>query len=158
MLLACIEDARGDIINARVEALVNPVNCVGVMGRGLALQFKKAFPGNFAPYKAACERGELAPGRVLTWDRGVPEPRYIVNFPTKIHWRDLSRIEYIEAGLEALIAEVKRLGIRSIAIPPLGCGLGGVPWAEVRTCIESTFSGLPRVQVILYPPEADPGR
>jgi O-acetyl-ADP-ribose deacetylase (regulator of RNase III) len=152
-----IELTRGDILRAEAEALVNTVNCVGVMGRGIALQCKRAFPANFAAYAAACKRGEVQPGRMLVvTTRQLTRPRFIVNFPTKRHWKGKSRIEDIDAGLEALIAEVARLGITSIAIPPLGCGLGGLDWAEVRPRIERAFAALPEVRVLIYEPSGAP--
>ncbi|MDX1933626.1 MAG: macro domain-containing protein [Capsulimonadales bacterium] len=152
-----IHMAQGDILQADAEALVNTVNCVGVMGRGVALQFRKAYPENFKLYKSVCDKQELTPGQVLTYSRDTLEhPRYIINFPTKRHWKGHSRIEYIETGLEALIAEVQRLNIRSIAIPPLGCGLGGLDWNDVRPRIEAAFRQLLDVKVLLYEPAGAP--
>lgn len=152
-----IETTQGDILKAEAEALVNTVNCVGVMGRGIALQFRRAFPENYRQYKAACDRGEVKPGRMLVHDLGRFEgPRYIINFPTKRHWKGNSRIEDIKAGLDALVDEVRRLGIRSIAVPPLGCGLGGLDWRQVYPMIVSTFSGLPDLRVIVYTPSGLP--
>jgi O-acetyl-ADP-ribose deacetylase (regulator of RNase III) len=120
-----IELTRGDILRADAEALVNTVNCVGVMGRGIALQFRKAFPENFEAYKALCQQGELEPGKVMVHDLGrLSNPRFVINFPTKRHWKGKSRIGDIESGLAALVREVRARGISSIAIPPLGCGLG----------------------------------
>jgi O-acetyl-ADP-ribose deacetylase (regulator of RNase III) len=137
-----------------VGALVNPVNCVGHMGKGLALQFKKAFPANFKAYEAACRHGQVTPGRMLVHDSGMlTQPRYIINFPTKRHWRDKSRIEDIGTGLIALIDAVNELGIRSIAVPPLGCGLGGLDWNDVQPRIEAAFSTLSDVEVHLYVPD-----
>jgi O-acetyl-ADP-ribose deacetylase (regulator of RNase III) len=148
-----IELTRGDMLRADAEALVNAVNCVGVMGRGIALQFKHAFPANFTAYAAACKRGEVQPGRMLVIETGqLTNPRLIVNFPTKRHWKDKSRVEDIDAGLEALIADVQRLRITSIAVPPLGCGLGGLDWADVRPRIERAFAALPDVHVLVYEP------
>jgi O-acetyl-ADP-ribose deacetylase (regulator of RNase III) len=121
-----IEFKTGDILQTDAEALVNTVNCVGIMGRGIALQFKQAFPDNFKAYEAACARKEAQPGRMLVFETGfLANPKYIVNFPTKRHWRGKSRIEDIEAGLKALVDEIRKRGIRSIAVPPLGSGLGG---------------------------------
>src|SRR3972149_3687562 len=128
-----IEYKTGDILAEDAEALVNTVNCVGFMGRGVALRFKKAFPANFNAYEAACRRGEVEPGRMFVFEtKQLTNPRYIINFPTKRHWRGKSRLVDIEAGLDGLVLEIKRLGIRSIAIPPLGSGLGGLDWAQVR--------------------------
>lgn len=148
-----IEPARNNLLTCDTEALVNAVNCVGIMGKGIALQFKQAFPDNFKAYEAACAAGTVAPGRMMIHDNGrLVHPRWIVNFPTKRHWRDTSRLEDIASGLSALIADVKRLGIRSIALPALGCGLGGLDWAVVRPLIEEAFSALPDVRVLLFEP------
>ena len=112
---------HGNLLEADVEALVNTVNCVGVMGRGVALQFKKAFPENFAAYAAACKRKEVQPGKMFVFETGhVTPPRYLINFPTKRHWRGPSRISDIQAGLEALVHEIQTRRIRSVALPPLG--------------------------------------
>lgn len=131
----------GDICEEKVEALVNTVNCVGVMGHGIALRFKEVFPKNFDDYAEACRHGKVRPDRMFVtqteanrfplFDHGRG-PKYIINFPTKRHWRGNSRTEDIKAGLEALTEEIRERKIRSIAIPPLGCGLGGLPWGEVR--------------------------
>jgi O-acetyl-ADP-ribose deacetylase (regulator of RNase III) len=147
----------GDILAAEAEALVNPVNCAGVMGRGLALQFRAAFPENFAADRAACRRGEVRVGEMFVYPLPPAErPRFIINFPTKEHWRAPSRMEYIDAGLAALLDEVRRRGIRSVAVPPLGCGLGGLDWAEVRPRIERAFVSMPEVRVLLYEPAGTP--
>ena len=107
------------------------------MGKGIALQFKQAFPENFRAYDRACEAGEVRPGRMFVFEtHSMIGPKYIINFPTKRHWRGNSRIEDIEAGLEALIADGEAAGIQSIAVPPLGCGLGGLDWDDVRPRIE----------------------
>lgn len=148
---------EGDILEAKTDALVNTVNCVGVMGRGIALQFKKAFPDNFRAYAAACQRNEVQPGRMFVQPTGQLErPRYIINFPTKVHWRGKSRLEYIESGLEALVAEIEKLGIRSIAIPPLGSGLGGLEWNEVRPLIDRVLAEAPEVEAEVYEPVGAP--
>lgn len=152
-----IELARGDILKDESEAIVNTVNCVGVMGRGIALQFKNAWPENFKAYEVACKREEVQPGRMFVFDTGrLTLPRFIVNFPTKRHWRGKSRIEDIETGLSALLAVIKERGIRSIAIPPLGSGLGGLEWSEVRPRIESALAALPDVRVRIYEPKGAP--
>lgn len=146
-----------DILAEDAEALVNTVNCVGFMGRGIALEFKRAWPENFTAYAAACRRHEVQPGRMFVFEnRALAGPRYIINFPTKRHWRGKSRIEDIEAGLSALVAEVKRRSIRSIAIPPLGAGLGGLDWADVRPRIELAMRDLPDVKVIVFEPHGAP--
>ena len=152
-----LELTRGDILKANTEALVNTVNCVGVMGRGIALQFRKAFPENFKAYKTACDKKQLHPGKMFIYDLNRFEnPRYIVNFPTKRHWKGKSKIEDIESGLKALVQEVSSRNIRSIAIPPLGCGLGGLDWTKVMHLIERAFHKLPRVHVLLYEPAGAP--
>ena len=106
-----IRYAHGDIMTAPADALVNTVNCVGIMGRGIALQFKNAFPANFKYYAAACSRGDVRPGSVLTFETGQLSPKWIINFPTKRHWRGKSRLEDIDSGLVALRAEIQRLGV-----------------------------------------------
>ena len=152
-----IELIQGDILHADVEALVNTVNCVGVMGRGIALQFKKVFPENFKRYKAICDKKELQPGKMFIYDLNqLHNPRYVVNFPTKRHWKGKSRMKDIEAGLQALVEEVRKRNIHSIAIPPLGCGLGGLCWENVRTRIEEAFQDMDDVQVLLYDPKGAP--
>ncbi len=152
-----IEFQKGDILKADAEALVNTVNCVGVMGRGIALQFKKDFPENFADYEAACRRDEVRAGRMFVVHLSRFEnPRYIINFPTKRHWKGKSQIEDIEAGLDALVTTVQDLDLKSIAVPPLGCGLGGLDWCQVRRLIEETLGGLTDVQVLVYEPAGAP--
>lgn len=153
-----IELTKGDILRADVEALVNTVNCVGVMGRGIALQFKKAFSDHyFKEYKTACDNKELQPGRMLVHDlHRLHNPKYIIDFPTKRHWKGKSRMEDIEAGLETLVQELRDRKISSIAIPPLGCGLGGLRWDDVRSRIESAFKELEGVRVLLYEPQGSP--
>lgn len=152
-----MERGTGDILKADVQALVNTVNCVGVMGRGVALQFKNRFPANFKAYKAACDKGEVQPGRMLVYDLGaLNSPRWIVNFPTKRHWKGKSRLEDIEVGLVALKAEIASRGIASIALPPLGCGLGGLDWSEVRPKIETALGSMPGLRVVLFEPAGAP--
>jgi O-acetyl-ADP-ribose deacetylase (regulator of RNase III) len=154
---AMIEYRTGDILKADAEALVNTVNCVGIMGRGIALQFKSAFPENFKAYAAACRRGEVQPGRMFVFETGaLTRPKYIINFPTKRHWRGKSRIEDIEAGLVALVQEIRSRAIRSMAIPPLGSGLGGLNWADVRARIDEALHGVNDVDVIVFEPNGAP--
>lgn len=151
-----IRYTTGDILKAEAEALVNTVNCVGVMGRGVALQFKEAFPANYKAYAAACKREEVQPGRMFVFDTGeLTPPRFVINFPTKRHWRGKSRIEDIQSGLAALVGEIRKRGIRSIAIPPLGSGLGGLDWADVRPLIASAFSELPDVDALVFEPRSE---
>jgi O-acetyl-ADP-ribose deacetylase (regulator of RNase III) len=152
-----IEYKTGDILAEDVEALVNTVNCVGFMGRGIALQFKRAWPENFKAYAAACRRHEVRPGHMFVFETGrLTCPRYIINFPTKRHWRGKARMEDIEAGLSALVTEVRQRSIRSIAVPPLGAGLGGLDWAEVRVRIERAMRDLPDVRVVVFEPHEAP--
>lgn len=152
-----IEFKRGNILAEDAEALVNTVNCVGVMGRGIALQFKQAFPDNFKAYADACRRGEVQPGRMFVFETDqLTNPRYIINFPTKRHWRGKSRLSDIEAGLEALVHEIRHRSIRSIAIPPLGSGLGGLDWADVRSRIEATLESMGNVKAIVFEPNGAP--
>src|SRR5216684_1703761 len=113
-----IELRQGDILQADAEALVNTVNCVGIMGRGVALQFKIAYPDNFKAYEAVCAHGEVQPGRMFVFQTGqLTNPKYIINFPTKRHWRGKSRMEDIDAGLDALAKEIRSRNVQSIAIP-----------------------------------------
>lgn len=147
----------GDILTADAEALVNTVNCVGIMGRGIALQFKNAFPENFKAYERACRSEEVQPGKMFVFETGtMTNPKYIINFPTKRHWRGKSRIEDIESGLVALVEEIKRRSIKSIAIPPLGAGLGGLNWKDVRARIEAAMQSLNDVQIFVYEPIGAP--
>lgn len=152
-----IEVGVGDLLNAPVEALVNTVNCDGIMGRGIALQFKRAFPENFKLYEAACKRGEVVHGKMFVVATGqLDGPKCIVNFPTKRHWRQKSKIEDIKAGLDDLVLVVRELGLKSIAIPPLGCGLGGLEWRDVRPLILQAFAQLPEVQTFVFAPNGAP--
>lgn len=148
---------RGNLLEADAEALVNTVNCDGFMGKGIALQFKQAFPENFKAYEKACRAGEVRPGTMFIFPTGsLVNPRYIINFPTKRHWRGKSRLEDIDSGLQALIAEIRQLGIQEVAVPPLGCGFGGLDWPKVRPMIERAFEALPNVSVHLYEPAGAP--
>ncbi len=148
-----IEYTSGDILKADVEALVNTVNCVGIMGRGIALQFKNTFPSNFKAYKVACDRKEVQPGRMFVFEIGaMTNPKFIINFPTKRHWKGKSRMEDIETGLVALVGEINARKIKSIAIPPLGSGLGGLDWRLVRERIERALGEIADLKVIVYEP------
>jgi O-acetyl-ADP-ribose deacetylase (regulator of RNase III) len=148
-----VRSAEGDLLKDDSEAIVNPVNCVGVMGRGLALQFRKAFPQNYLAYKKACAREEVQPGQMFVFElQSLQIPRFIVNFPTKRHWRDKSLVEDIDSGLQALRSMLIEKKIQSIALPPLGCGLGGLDWIHVRPRIVSALGSLEAVQVTLYEP------
>lgn len=150
-----IHDIVGDIFTSQAEALVNTVNTQGIMGKGLALQFKQLFPENFVAYAKACKVDAVQLGAMFIFEtRTLQSPKYIINFPTKRHWKEKSKLADIIAGLEALTQEVKKRSIASIAIPPLGCGLGGLNWNDVRKEIVNAFKELPNVDVQLYPPLA----
>lgn len=152
-----VEIVKGNLLQADAEALVNTVNCVGFMGKGIALQFKQAYPDNFRVYRSACEKKEVVPGRMLVVPTGTcVGPRLVINFPTKRHYRHPSRLEDIHAGLAALVEEVRQRGIKSIAVPPLGCGNGGLDWEVVRPLIVQAFDELPGVRVLLYEPAGAP--
>lgn len=152
-----VEFKTGDILTEDAEALVNTVNCVGVMGRGVALQFKNAFPENFKAYAAACKRLEVQPGRMFVFETGrLTSPRYIINFPTKRHWRGKSRIEDIDEGLKALQVVIRERQICSVALPPLGSGLGGLNWKRVRPRIEAALGGLGELHVVVFEPHGAP--
>ena len=151
-----IEYKTGNILAEDAEALVNTVNCVGVMGRGIALQFKRAFPDNFKVYASRCKRNEIQPGRVYVYETGqLTGPRYIINFPTKRHWRAKSRIQDIESGLASLAEEIRSHEIRSVAIPPLGSGLGGLKWPDVRKHIQTVLQELDDVRVVVFEPHEE---
>jgi O-acetyl-ADP-ribose deacetylase (regulator of RNase III) len=144
---------RGDMFAAPVEALVNPVNTVGRWGKGLALEFHRRFPENSVAYERVCATGELDVGSVLSVDRGIArEPRWIINFPTKKHWRNPSTLEYIEVSLPALVSTLLEYQIRSVAVPALGCGLGGLDWAEVRPRIQEALEPLIHVEAWVFEP------
>ena len=149
----------GDLFAVEADALVNPVNCVGVMGKGIALQFKNAYPMNFEAYLTACKSGRIKPGHMHVFEtHATNNPQYIVNFPTKRHWRDSSRIGDIKAGLADLVRVIAEKRIQSIAMPALGCGLGGLNWREVRPLIESAFSTFTDVSIVVFePPTQDQG-
>jgi O-acetyl-ADP-ribose deacetylase (regulator of RNase III) len=146
-----MEFTRGNLLEAKVDALVNTVNTVGVMGKGVALMFKEAFPKNFKSYEAACKQKEVRVGHMFVTETGdLIGPKWIINFPTKQHWRGDSKMEWIDAGLEDLKRIIVEKGIRSIAIPPLGSGNGGLKWEEVRPKIEAALGSLSNVSVIVY--------
>ncbi|MDR2849240.1 MAG: macro domain-containing protein [Verrucomicrobiota bacterium] len=148
---------KGDLFDSDVEAYVNTVNCVGVMGRGVALQFKKRFPDNFKTYEKVCKQGKMIPGKMLVYEAsGTVNPKHIINFPTKRHWRGASRMEDIDAGLQDLLNVIQTKKITSIALPPLGCGLGGLDWNVVRARMESVLGQLSEVRVEIYEPIGAP--
>lgn len=151
-----IRFTEGNLLEADAEALVNTVNTVGVMGKGIALMFRESFPENFRAYKAACDAKEVTLGRMFVTRRedDFLGPKWIINFPTKAHWRFPSRIDWISEGLADLKRVITQNGIRSIALPPLGSGNGGLKWVDVRPVIEQTLAGLQDVEVIVYEPIA----
>jgi O-acetyl-ADP-ribose deacetylase (regulator of RNase III) len=152
-----LELTKGDIFQAEVEAVVNTVNTEGIMGKGIALQFRKAYPENYEAYRKACERGDVQPGRMFIFDRqSFTRPRYIINFPTKRHWKANSKIEDIESGLKALVEEVKLRGIHSVAVPPLGSGLGKLHWPDVLALMEDAFRSSEDVRWLVYEPSRAP--
>ena len=147
-----LERGSGDLLVAEVDALVNAVNCVGVMGKGIALAFKQRYPENYRVYRTACGRGEVVPGRMFVVELGSSMPKYVINFPTKRHWRSPARLADIEAGLKDLVRVIDEYGIGSIAVPALGAGNGGLLWPEVEPLIAAALGELPGVRVALYPP------
>ena len=152
-----IEFVKGDMLADDVEALVNTVNTKGVMGKGIALQFKQTFPANYEAYRRACARGEVKIGQMFVFRTGaLGNPKWIINFPTKVHWRTRSRLEYIQKGLPALITVVRTYGIKSLAIPPLGAGSGGLDWTEVRPIIEAAVREMPEIRVLVHDPFGAP--
>lgn len=155
--MAQVELRDGDIFAADCEAIVCPVNCRGVMGKGLALQFKQRYPDNYAAYRQACLSGQLRMGQVLVYQRlGADNPRYIINFPTKDHWKDMSTVAHIRVGLAALSAQLLKHGIRSVALPALGCGLGGLAWGMVcREIINHFATKHGELKVILFKPQSE---
>lgn len=152
-----ITKTSGNLLRADAEALVNTVNTQGVMGKGIALQFKKAYPAMYEDYRAAAKAGEVRLGHVQVWPTGqMTGPKYVINFPTKGHWKSRSKIADIEAGLIDLIAAIRKLGIESIAVPPLGCGNGGLDWRDVEPRIVRAFEQVPEVDVLLFTPDGAP--
>jgi O-acetyl-ADP-ribose deacetylase (regulator of RNase III) len=152
-----IAEVEGNLLEADVDAVVNTVNTVGVMGKGIALQFRRAYPSMFRAYVAAVKAGDVQIGRMHVWTNdALGGPRYIINFPTKSHWRARSRLADVELGLSDLVKVVEDLRITSIAVPPLGCGNGGLAWSQVEPLIVGAFTRLPAVDVRLYPPAGAP--
>ncbi|MGY3514179.1 type II toxin-antitoxin system antitoxin DNA ADP-ribosyl glycohydrolase DarG [Bradyrhizobium lupini] len=147
---------EGNLLKAEAEALVNTVNTVGVMGKGIALMFKEAFPKNFLAYSEACKKHEIEVGRIFATERKdlVGGPKWIINFPTKKHWRNPSKIEWIKDGLRDLVRFIREHNIKSIALPPLGSGNGGLDWKEVRPVIEAALGNLEGVDVVVFEPTA----
>lgn len=152
-----IEYKKGNLLESEAEALVNTVNCVGVMGKGIALQFKQAFPDNFKKYEKACKNNLVTPGHMFVVPtESILNPQFIINFPTKRHWKGKSNIEDIKSGLIAIIKAIHEYDIKSVAIPPLGCGNGGLDWNEVQPLIEAAATQVPDVLFMVYPPASSP--
>lgn len=148
-----IRYVQGNLLEAPAEALVNTVNTEGVMGKGIALQFKERFPPTYEAYRAASKRGEVVVGRMFVTRTGeLMGPKWIINFPTKKYWRQPSKLEYIIDGAHDLATVIRENGIRSVAVPPLGCGNGGLDWAMVKPVIESALGGLTDVDVMVFEP------
>lgn len=146
---------QGNLLDSKAEALVNTVNTLGIMGKGIALMFKEAFPENFKIYEAACKRKEVKLGQMFVTEReDMFGPRWIINFPTKANWRFPSRIEWIEEGLRDLRRVLDEKGIRSVAIPPLGAGNGGLDWSDVKLRIVAALGEIPGLDVTVYEPVA----
>jgi O-acetyl-ADP-ribose deacetylase (regulator of RNase III) len=145
-----IHFVKGNIFESKATALVNAVNTVGVMGKGVALEFKNRYPENYKIYKAACDNGELKTGIVLVVKES--DGKMIINFPTKAHWKDASRYEYITDGLKTLKRKIEEQDLRSIAMPALGCGLGGLKWENVKDLIENELSAI-NADIYVYEPQ-----
>jgi len=141
-----IRFTRGNIFDQNTQAIVNAVNCVGVMGKGLALQFKNTFPSNYLSYRDSCMKGEVVPGKMFVHSESG---KTIINFPTKRHWQNDSRLEDIISGLDDLAKVIVNLNLKSISIPRIGCGLGGLDWNVVRPIIVEKLSNLNDVEVIV---------
>lgn len=148
-----ISFTQGNLLDADVEAVVNTVNTVGIMGKGIALMFKDKFPANFAAYARACDREEVRIGKMfVTENKQLFDPKWIINFPTKTHWRTRTKIEWIEEGIEDLVRVIKEKDVHSIAVPPLGCGNGGLDWADVQPLIVDALGDIASLEVVVYEP------
>lgn len=148
-----ISIVQSNLFESSAEAWVNPVNTRGVAGKGLALKFAQRFPAMNQAYRQACQNGSLAIGNVLVWENNQEfDPRYIVCFPTKDDWRNPSEMRFIEEGLSALSRSIEKCKITSLAIPALGSGLGGLPWAQVRTKLLCFGEENPQLDITIYEP------
>ncbi|PHR61334.1 MAG: Appr-1-p processing protein [Robiginitomaculum sp.] len=148
-----IKFTTGNLLKADVEAVVNTVNTVGVMGKGIALMFKEAFPANFDAYFKACKAKQVKTGTMfVTENLQLMGPRWIINFPTKTHWRVKTKLEWVESGLIDLVRVIENRDIKSIAIPPLGCGNGGLDWSTVRPMIFSALEPIQGVEIVVFEP------
>jgi len=152
-----IQYVEGDLLSAPTQALVNTVNTVGVMGKGIALQFKERFHNNLSAYISACKKGELQVGKMLVVKERIlsGEEKIIINFPTKKDWKHPSKYEYVEEGLEDLVKVIGEYGIKSIAIPPLGCGNGGLDWNKVKPLMIRRLENLDNVNIMIFEPSDD---
>lgn len=152
-----LELKHNDLLKQQADAIINTVNCVGVMGKGIALQFKKAFPENYKAYAKACKNNEVKIGKMFIYQTGFLDSnihsKYIINFPTKEHWRGNSKIEYIEKGLDDLYNVIQDLNIKTLAMPPLGCGNGGLNWTDVKKLIINKLSPIEDLILYLYEPQ-----
>ncbi|OYQ45628.1 type II toxin-antitoxin system antitoxin DNA ADP-ribosyl glycohydrolase DarG [Flavobacterium aurantiibacter] len=150
-----IQYKTGNLLDSEAEALVNTVNTLGVMGKGIALQFKNMFPNNFKLYANACKNKEVKVGKLLVTEEEalLPGKKIIINFPTKTNWRLPSEYQYIESGLAELVKVIKEKNIKSIAIPPLGSGNGGLDWNKVKPILEKHLSNLD-CEIFIYEPSA----
>ena len=153
MVPSMIKYVQGNLLEAETEALVNAVNTVGVMGKGIARIFKEAFPENCRQYEAACKRHEISVGYMFVVEQcELLGPKWIVNFPTKQHWRQPSKLEWIVDGLVDLRKTIVQNRIRSIAVPALGCGNGGLDWCDARSAIDQALCELNDVNVLVFGP------
>ena len=151
-----IRYTQGNLLDAPSDALVNTVNEDGVMGKGIALMFREAFPESARVYEQAAKRGEVRVGHVLvTQHKALFGPRWIIHFPTKRHWRYPSKLEWVRQGLQDLKRVVPEHGIRSIGLPPLGCGNGGLEWSQVRREIEAALGDLENIEITVYEPTVE---
>ena len=142
---------RGDIFSSPAQVLTNTVNCVGVMGKGVALEFKKLYPQMFSDYKAKCDEGSVKPGEPYLWEDDSVQ---VLNFPTKRHWKDGSLLQDIEDGLKYLAESYEQMGLQSLAMPALGCGLGGLKWSDVQPLIEKHLGSISDLDVYVYEPQS----
>ncbi len=143
------------IFESQSQVITNTVNCYGVMGKGIALEFKHRFPEMFDDYKQRCDRKEVKPGVPYIWENGM---QTVLNFPSKNHWRGDSKMEWIDQGLRWIRENYERLGISTLAIPPVGCGNGGLYWSDVKLLVEKYFSDLDDLLVTVYLPKQAAGR
>jgi len=146
----------GNLLESKTDALVNAVNTVGVMGKGIALQFRERFPANYKKYVSECKAGNVMIGKMLVVrDRTLEGEKLIINFPTKTEWYKKSQYKYIEEGLIALVEVIKEYKISSIAMPRLGSGNGGLRWENVKILIDNYLANIDNVEIIIYEPSSE---